>query len=75
MSSEPRPEPAGEAGSLLERLASLQLIVVTGKGGVGKTLITATLGRLLAFRGRTVLLMELDPRESLRHLLDGAGGG
>ncbi|MCG6964433.1 MAG: ArsA family ATPase [Acidobacteria bacterium] len=75
MSSEPRPEPAGEAGSLLERLASLQLIVVTGKGGVGKTLITATLGRLLAFRGRTVLLMELDPRESLHHLLDVAPSG
>lgn len=70
MTSDPRLETAGGMGSLPERLASLQLIVVTGKGGVGKTLVTATLGRLLAFPGRSVLLMELDPRESLHHLLD-----
>ncbi len=55
---------------LLDRLAGLGLIVVTGKGGVGKTSISAALGNLLAAAGRTVLLMETDPRESLHRLLD-----
>lgn len=55
---------------LLDRLAELQLIVVTGKGGVGKTSLAAALGTLLAAAGRAVLLMETDPRESLHRLLD-----
>ena len=29
---------------MLDRLATLQLIVVTGKGGVGKTTVSAVLG-------------------------------
>lgn len=57
-------------GSLLSRLASLQLIVVTGKGGVGKSVVTATLGRLLSGSGRRVLLIETDPRENLHHLFE-----
>lgn len=55
---------------LLSRLEMLQLIVVTGKGGVGKSTVSAALGALLANRGRTVLLIEVDPRENLHHLLD-----
>lgn len=55
---------------LLSRLEKLQLIVVTGKGGVGKSTISAALGALLANRGRTVLLIEVDPRENLHQLLD-----
>jgi len=54
----------------MDRLAALDLILVTGKGGVGKTVVTAALGQLLAAAGRTVLLMETDPRESLHRLLD-----
>jgi hypothetical protein len=54
---------------LLDRLATCQLIVVTGKGGVGKTTIAAAIGRLLAARGRRTLLLEVDPRESLHQLL------
>jgi len=56
--------------SVLRRLEALQLVVVTGKGGVGKSVVTAALGRLLAARGRKVLLFEVDPRENLHQLLD-----
>ncbi len=52
------------------RLLNRRLVVVTGKGGVGKTALTAVLGRLLQRRGRRVLLMEVDPRESLFQMLE-----
>jgi anion-transporting ArsA/GET3 family ATPase len=55
---------------VLGRLEQLQLIVVTGKGGVGKSTVSAALGALLANRGRRVLLIEVDPRENLHLLLD-----
>lgn len=55
--------------SPLSSLAKRQLVVVTGKGGVGKTTIAAALGRLLAAQGRKTLLLEIDPRESLHELL------
>ncbi len=45
-------------------------MVVTGKGGVGKSVVTAALGKLLAGRGRKVLLFEVDPRENLHQLLN-----
>lgn len=54
---------------LFEQLARRQLVVVTGKGGVGKTTLAAAIGRLLAARGRRTLLLETDPRESLHQLL------
>lgn len=56
--------------NLLARLEKLQLLVVTGKGGVGKSAVSAAFGRLLATRGRRVLLFEVDPRENLHQLLD-----
>jgi len=55
---------------VLSRLEQLQLIVVTGKGGVGKSTISAALGAMLANHGRDVLLVEVDPRENLHLLLD-----
>jgi anion-transporting ArsA/GET3 family ATPase len=54
---------------LFARLASRQLLVVTGKGGVGKTALTACLGRGLARRGRRTLVFEVDPRENLHQML------
>ncbi len=47
-----------------------QLIVVMGKGGVGKSAMAAVLGQRLAARGRRTLLLEVDPRENLHQLLD-----
>jgi anion-transporting ArsA/GET3 family ATPase len=55
--------------SLLSQLTKRQLVVVTGKGGVGKTTVAAAIGRLLAREGRRTLLLEIDPRESLHQLL------
>lgn len=45
---------------LIQQLARRRLIVVTGKGGVGKTTLTAAIGRLLAAAGRKTLLLEID---------------
>jgi anion-transporting ArsA/GET3 family ATPase len=57
------------AVNLLKRLEQRQVVVITGKGGVGKTTVTAALGARLAARGREVLLLEVDPRENLHQLL------
>jgi anion-transporting ArsA/GET3 family ATPase len=58
------------SGISLLSLASRRLLVVTGKGGVGKSTLSASLGLALARTGKRVLLLELDPRESLYQLLD-----
>ena len=47
---------------LLESLFSRRLLVVSGKGGVGKTTVAATLAKLAADAGRTVLLVSTDGR-------------
>lgn len=54
--------------SLIERLSERQLLVITGKGGVGKTAVAAMLGRLLAGAGRRALVVEVDPRENLHQM-------
>lgn len=58
--------------SVLAQLTARQFLVVTGKGGVGKTVVTALLGRLLASEGRRVLLLEIDPRANLHELAGSA---
>ncbi|HYU31166.1 MAG TPA: ArsA family ATPase [Thermoanaerobaculia bacterium] len=55
--------------SLLDTLSRRQLLVVTGKGGVGKTAVSAVLGRKLSQSGRRVLVVEVDPRENLYQML------
>lgn len=40
-------------------------VAITGKGGVGKTTLSATLARLYADEGRTVLAADVDPDANL----------
>ncbi len=58
-----------------DRLLRRKLIVVTGKGGVGKSAMASVLGHSLARRGRRTLVLEVDPRENLHHLLGVAPSG
>jgi anion-transporting ArsA/GET3 family ATPase len=55
--------------SLLER----RLVIVTGKGGTGKTTVTAALGLAAARRGRRVLVAEVGREAQLPGLFGVAG--
>jgi CO dehydrogenase maturation factor len=48
-------------------------VVITGKGGVGKTTLTALLGGLLARRGFQVLAVDSDPQMNLPYAMGLAG--
>jgi anion-transporting ArsA/GET3 family ATPase len=58
----------------LADLAQRRLVIVTGKGGVGKSVVAAALGRAVARSGRRVLLTEIaateDTPSHLRASLD-----
>ena len=51
-------------------LADRQLHIVSGKGGTGKTTVSAAMALALATRGRRVLLMEVEGRQGIAQLLD-----
>jgi anion-transporting ArsA/GET3 family ATPase len=57
--------------SLLDR----RIVFVTGKGGVGKTVVAGALGLLAASAGRRVVVCELSGQRRLRGLLPGPSGG
>ena len=48
----------------------MQLHVVTGKGGTGKSTAAASLALALASRGRTVLLCEVEGRQGIAQMFD-----
>jgi anion-transporting ArsA/GET3 family ATPase len=52
-----------------EFLSSTRMVVVAGKGGVGKTTVTAVLARAACETGRRVLVVELDGKPHLRTLV------
>jgi anion-transporting ArsA/GET3 family ATPase len=51
-----------------------RLVLVTGKGGVGKTTVAAALGLAAVRRGKRVILCELGEQERLTALFGPAGG-
>lgn len=57
------------AVAALDAMFPAHVIVVTGKGGVGKTTTAATLGVALASVGRSTLLVEVEGRDSLSRAL------
>lgn len=58
----------------LRPLLDRRLVVVTGKGGTGKTTIAAALALAAARRGRRVLLVETGREENVPRLLGHRGG-
>lgn len=48
----------------------VQLHIVTGKGGTGKTTVAAALALAIASRGKTVLLCEAEGRQGIAQLFD-----
>ncbi|HET7683498.1 MAG TPA: ArsA-related P-loop ATPase [Marmoricola sp.] len=49
---------------------AVQLHIVTGKGGTGKSTVAASLALALASRGRTVLLCEVEGRQGIAQMFD-----
>jgi anion-transporting ArsA/GET3 family ATPase len=63
--------PSPDAGGLLGRgLLGRRLLVVTGKGGVGKTTVAAGLAMLAARQGKRTLVCEVDAKGSLASAFD-----
>ncbi len=58
---------------MLSRLFQRRLIFVTGKGGVGKSSVTAAMGLLASQQGRRVLVCEMDVFSAMDPLLGGGG--
>lgn len=56
---------------LLEELLSRRLVVNIGKGGVGKSSLTASLARFASRQGKRVLICEVNAKERMPSLLRG----
>lgn len=54
----------------LDALLNRKLLVVSGKGGVGKTTVSLALALLAAQRGKKVIVAEIHSEEQVAHVLD-----
>ena len=59
----------------MQDLLAKPLLVVTGKGGVGKSTVAAALGMAAAARGRRTIVAEVAARDVVSRALAGAGAG
>jgi len=55
-------------------VATAQVVICCGPGGVGKTTVAAALGRAAARRGRRVVVVTIDPARRLGDALGLPGG-
>ncbi len=53
----------------LQSLTAARVVVVAGKGGVGKTTVTAVIARAASNAGKRVLVVELDGKPALAELV------
>jgi anion-transporting ArsA/GET3 family ATPase len=63
------PEDLSSNQPSLAALTASKLVIVAGKGGVGKTTVTAVLARGAADLGRRVLVVELDGKPTIERLV------
>jgi anion-transporting ArsA/GET3 family ATPase len=61
--------------SLLDDLLGRRLVILTGKGGVGKSTASATLALIASRRGMRVLLIEIDAKGNLADFFDSRRAG
>jgi anion-transporting ArsA/GET3 family ATPase len=59
---------------IIEEFLAPKILIVSGKGGVGKTTISAALALVAARHGRTVCVAEVEGKGSLAELLGGGNG-
>lgn len=62
-------DPSRSPESVFDALATRQLLIVSGKGGVGRTTVAALLGLALARRGRRVLVATVGQDDRLAWML------
>ena len=63
------PASTGAASSVLDRLSQRRMVIVSGKGGVGRTTLAALLGIALADRGKRVLVATTGHDDRLAWML------
>ena len=61
--------PPASPDAVLSALATRRLLIVSGKGGVGRTAVAAMLGRSLAQQGQRVLVATVGPDDRLAWML------
>ncbi len=68
----PAADPASSSAAVLDALSQVRLLVVSGKGGVGRTTVAACLGLACAARGRRVLVGTTGDDDRLAWMLGAA---